>query len=124
MSGRKDNLEPFQNIIAGNMSADVYSSVTNIKWLDNLVVQLGWTGSPVGAFAIEVSLDYLPGTGGTVLNAGTWTALTISPSPTAAGSADTAIIDLSQLSMPWLRVHYIRSSGSGTLTGYIAGKML
>lgn len=124
MTGRKDNLEPFQNIINASMTSDVISPVTGVKWLDNLSVQLSWTGAPVGSFTIEVSLDYLPGTGGTVLNPGTWTALSIVPTPAALGSADTAFIDLNNIPAPWIRVHYIFTSGTGTLNGYISGKML
>lgn len=125
MSGRKNNLRLFRNIAAGDMSqATITSSVTNIQFLDNIGIQLTFTGAPVGTFEVQVSADYAQDDNGNVTNAGNWTSITLSPSPAAAGSGSTIYIDMNQLSAPWIRVKYTKTSGTGTLNGYITGKQL
>jgi hypothetical protein len=115
----KDKLPVYQTIAAGDMSGSLTSKVSDISGFDNVAVQLVWTGTPTGTFAVQGSLDYNP-----QLATGTWTALTLSSSPAAAGSASNVLLDLNQLSFPWIRVVYTAVSGSGTLNAYIAGKMV
>lgn len=124
MSGRKSNLAVFQNIVNGDMSGDVTSSVTNIEFIDNVGVQLNFTGTPTGTFKIQVSADYKQNSQGVVTNAGNWIDLSFSTTPSASGSASQIYIDMTQLSAPYIRVKYVRASGSGTLNGYIVGKQV
>ncbi len=134
MSGRKSNLRLFQNITAGDMSqASITSIVSNIQMLDNVGLQLSWTGSPVGTFAVQVSADHAQDEFGNVTTAGQWAALTLtyftSGSFVTATSIPTSVgspiyLDLQQLSAPWIRIVYTRGSGSGTLSGYITAKMV
>lgn len=125
MSGRKNRLVKFKTISSGDMSqATVTSSVTNIQGLDNIGIQLNFTGSPVGTFSIQVSMDYAQDNYGNVTDAGNWVGLTLSPNPAAEGSANQIYIDLNQLSSPWIRVKYTKTSGTGTLNAFIAGKMV
>lgn len=122
----KNVLPVCQIITSGNMSANVTSSILEIEFLDNIAIQLNFSGTPTGTFQVQVSLDYNPGTGGTVLNAGTWTALNLEDfnqdPPVASGSSGSIIIDLNQLSIPYLRVVYVAGSGSGTLNAFAFGK--
>jgi len=118
MSGRKNILQPYAIIADGDMSNDLVSEPTNVQYLDRLAIQLIWTDSPVGDFAVETSLNYNP-----LLNAGDWTAYSFSPSPAATGAADSIFIDLTVTSAPYLRVSYTATSGAGTLQAYISGKM-
>lgn len=125
MSGRKNALIKYQTITNGDMSqASITSTVTNLQFLDNVCVQLNFTGTPTGTFEVQVSLDHAQDQNGNVSVAGNWTALTLSPSPAATGSASTIFIDMNQLSAPWIRVVYTRTSGSGTLNAYIGAKMI
>lgn len=122
MSG-KSNLRQFQNIVNGDMSqATVTSAVTCIQWLDNIGIQLTWTGAAVGTFAVEVSADYAQDIEGNVQVAGNWTALSLSPAPVAAGVANTIYVDINGISAPWIRIKYTKTSSTGTLQGYITGK--
>lgn len=107
------------------MSGDLTSTITNIQYLDNIGLQLVFTGTPTGSFFVDVSIDHSqsPPTE-TVTNNGTWTPITFTSSPVASGAAGNIYIDLNQLSAPWLRVRYVRDSGSGTLNAYVAAKML
>lgn len=107
------------------MAGDITSAVTNIQHMDNIGIQLNFTGSaPVGTFTVEVSIDYEQDDQGNVITAGNWISVTLDPIPAAAGAADNIYIDLNQLSAPWIRVKYDRDSGTGTLNGYITGKMI
>lgn len=124
---RKNNLQQFQTITNGNMSADILSPVTCIQFLDNVGIQLNFTGTPTGTFNIQVSADYNQDNNGNVLNAGNWVTLTppaLSSVPVAAGSPDTIFIDLNQLSAPYIRVQYAATSGTGSLNAFITAKML
>lgn len=125
MSGRKNRLEPYHSIQAGNMSGTLTSSVTTISGLDNVAIQLSWTGTPTGTFQVQGSLDYSAPNlayGGPVLNAGVWTPLAFSTPPVASGAAGSIFLDLNQLSFPYIRVVYTPTSGTGSLDMWISGK--
>ncbi len=126
MSGRKSNLSTFQNIVAGDMSqTTITSTVTNIEFLDNIGIQLNWSGtSPVGTAQVQVSADYEQDMFGNVTNAGHWVAMTLSPSPSISGNTGSIYIDINQHSAPWMRVVYTKGSGVGTLNGFITAKMV
>jgi hypothetical protein len=114
---RKNVLPKFKNITAGDMSGNITSTVT-----DNVGVELSWTGTPTGTFSVEVSVSYEQDSQGNVINAGSWNALTLNPTPVASGAAGSYYISLNQIEAPWIRIKYTRTSGSGTLTSYIATK--
>lgn len=117
MSGRKNVLAPVDLTAlctSADMSGNITSPVTNIQNLDNVSVQITFTGTPTGSFFIDGSLDNI-----------NFDALTLSPAPTASGAADTILIDLNQLSFPYIRMRYVATSGTGTLTKYmISGKQV
>lgn len=123
MSGRKNQLPSYQSITDGDMSGNLTSDVTDIRYMDNISIQLVFTGTPTGAFSVEGSLDYNrpdPTTG--VTNPGTWTAMSFTTPPVASGAAGTILLDLNQLSFPFIRVTYTAGSGSGTLQCWVSGK--
>lgn len=122
---RKNNLLKYQTITNGDMSlASLTSAVTAIQFLDNIGVQLNFSGTPTGSFQIQVSADYAQDGEGNVQNGGNWIPVLLPSSPAASGSAGVIYIDLNQLSAPWIRVVYTRVSGSGTLNAFITAKML
>ncbi len=107
MSGRKNNLLKFKTMSAGDMSqASLISLITNIQWLDNIGIQFNFTGSPTGDFHVEVSADYAQDNQGNVTNAGLWVPITLSPAPTASGSAGQIYINITEISAPWIRQTY------------------
>lgn len=119
---KKNALLKFQNINAGDMSANITSVVTNIQFLDNVGVELDWTGTPTGTVNVQVSVSYAQDAEGNVTNAGTWNNVALNPSISIAGSAGSQYIDLNQLAAPWVRIVYTFSSGTGALNGYISAK--
>ncbi len=115
------------------MSGNLISTITNIQHLDNVGLQLNFTGSPLGSFQVQVSADYAQDFNGAISNPGNWTPLTLSyfngtaftssqSIPTSVGSP--IYLDLNQLSAPWIRLAYIYGSGSGTLNSFITAKMV
>ncbi len=122
MSGLKATLNKYRIITDGDMSTvSITSAVTGIKYMDNVGLQLNWAGSPVGTFAVQVSADHEQDQFGNVTVAGNWIPLTLSPSPSTA-SGSPVYVDMTQLSAPWIRVVYTRTSGTGTLNAYIVAK--
>jgi hypothetical protein len=113
MSGRKNNLVTYTTLSAGDMSGNLTSAVTDVRWLDNLVFYITFTGTPTGTFAIQVSPDQT-----------TWYDLDLSPTPVASGSSGSHRISLHQLPDCYIRGTYTATSGSGSCKMLIAGKMI
>jgi hypothetical protein len=125
MSARKNVLASYPIVSNGDMSlTSITSKVTNIQFLDNIGVQLDFTGSPIGTFVVQVSADYATDYLGNVTNAGHWINVNLPQSPVASGSAGDIYIDLNQLSAPYLRVVYTKGSGTGTLNAVVTAKMI
>jgi hypothetical protein len=124
----------FPQTVANNntMSADSFSTVTNINQISAIGYTLVWTisgGSPAnGTFQVEVSNDYVPSNGtdltGNPANAGTWVALSLTTAVTVTGTSGSAYIDVVGISAAWIRLHWVHSSGtSGTYVASVAGKV-
>lgn len=129
---RKNNLLKFQLITAGDMSlSSLTSTITNIQFLDNIGIQLNFSGSPVGTLEVQVSADHAQDNEGNVTVAGNWAPIPLSyilaGSMTVATSVPTSVgspiyLDLNQLSAPYIRVVYTKTSGTGTLNAFITCK--
>jgi hypothetical protein len=104
-------LQPYLIVTNGAMAGTITSSTANIGGYDNVAIQLTWTGTPVGTFAIQASLD-----------ATNWVALTLGTTVSVAGAADTALIEITMAPYPYLRVVYTATSGTGTLNAYLCAK--
>jgi hypothetical protein len=118
---RKNVLERFQAITDGDMSGNLTGPVTNIKFLDNVLMEFVATGTPVGSFSVEVSADYQQDNNGNVIDPGNWTPLEFVPTPSIY-EAGTVVIDMNQLPAPWIRAKYTATSGSGSLNLFISAK--
>ena len=121
---RKNILTRYQLITNGDMSqASITSPVVAIQYMDNIGIQLDFTGTPTGAFEIQGSADYQQDAEGNVQNPGFWIPIGPLSSPATVTGVDGQIfIDINQISAPWIRVVYNKTSGSGTLNAYITGK--
>jgi hypothetical protein len=87
-----------------------------------------YTGTPVGAFSVQISNDYTQNGDGTVNNPGTWTTITLQYMGTPVTSipvtgAGTGFIDITDTSAYAIRLVWTPTSGSGTLTATINAKV-
>lgn len=127
MSGRKLTAAMYADPLITNadMSASIIGTPINIINMDNLAVQLVWTGAnPLGSIKFQISQNYQQGTG-----VGTWTNLQSSPgvdfSVLPDGSSGDSAIDFNQIGFPWFRVVYVTASGSiGSLSYTYGAKMI
>lgn len=115
-------LAPFKIIDAVSMGGNITSTPVEVKLQDNVGIQLNWSGAPVGTFDIQISSDYKVDIYGNVVNSGHWVSIPLSPSVAAAGSADSAYIDLNQMSANYVRIVYTRTSGTGSLEAWVTAK--
>lgn len=119
----RTNLKPFSVITNTSMGASVISPPTIINYATGVGYDISWTGTPVGTFSVEISNTYSVDAMGNQANAGNWTAVTLSAPITAAGTADNAFINLAGLEAYAIRLHYTRTSGTGTLNATVSGKV-
>lgn len=97
-------------VLNGVMSSTntIYSQIIDISRMDNLGLEVSWSGTPTGVFSVQVSNS------GINFNALTFNPAITQPSGSAAGCA----IDLNQLPFKYLMLKYVNASGSGLLTVY------
>ena len=105
-------------------TSTITSAAVEIVYLDNVYLQLDFTGTPTGTFAVQVSNDHYEDTNGNILVPGNWITLVLSPAPVAAGAPNDIGIDMNQLGASYLRVVYTNTSGTGVLNATVSGKSL
>lgn len=124
----KTILKPYNVVppVAGNMATTLTSAPTNTQLIDDAGYAFSWTGTPTGTFNIQCSADYTPGTfpSDYPTNPGTWTTITLTTPITASGGPDNAYVDLTLISAPWIRLQYVPTSGTGSLSVWVTGKSL
>jgi len=116
-------IKPQPVIVNGDMSSSITSTPTILAQKSGASYDVSWTGSPTGTFSVEMSNTYSLNAEGAVLNAGNWTAVTLSSPITASGSPDNALINLAGLEAYAIRLKYTRTSGSGTLNATVVAKV-
>jgi len=120
MAVQKNIIDRYQSITNGNMTTSLTSSVSDIRYLDNIGIQIKWTSaSAIGVFTIECSNNYNPVTN----TVGTWFSVTPSPAVTNPASNNgefgTTIVGCPHA---YLRVVYTVTSGTGTLNVWVTAK--
>lgn len=103
-------------IISGTMSGTntIYSQIVDLSKMDNVGLEITWTGTPTGTFQVMGS------------NSGiNFYSLTFNPAlGQPAGSAGGYLIDLSGYPFKYILLEYTNSSGTGNLTVYGQNKDL
>lgn len=126
----RTRLAPYKVITAGSMAGSLVSQVTTLQTITHVGYFLTWTGTaPVGTASVQVSYDYSANPSSNVVaNAGTWNTLTLdvggtpSQTITISGATGTASVDL-VTAAPYIRLIYTFTSGTGTVTAWISGKV-
>lgn len=130
MGSTKNALVTFKAIDAGDLSGDVTGPTTNITFLDNISVQIIFTGTPTGTFYIQGS--NVANSGGLIGNGpGTndWVTVPVVDETgvvtlSASGAAGQYLANLFNLGFAYLRVIYDFTSGTGDVDVWINGKSI
>ena len=116
----KNVLERYKSVDAGDASAQIISPPTSIKFLDNVLFELLFSGAPAGSFYIEVSNDYNPVTN----DPGTWIPLDFQASDVLVSGPIDIMAEVNQSPAPYIRVRWEPTSGTGALTIWISAKQV
>jgi len=119
---RKSVLEPYKIIDAASLGTNYTSGVTSIKNLDNIWIELEWTGTaPSGTITVEVASEY-PKESNQYTQ---FKALDFGLPITISGASGTHAININQAPMASvLRLKYAYVGGTGTINAYISGKVV
>lgn len=103
-------------IINGVMASTntIYSQIIDLSKMDNIGLEVAWSGTPTGTFSIMVSNS------GKNFNALTFNPVLAQPAGAAGGMA----VDINQLPFKYLMLQYVNVSGSGILNVYGQNKDL
>jgi hypothetical protein len=106
--GRK-NAHTWKPFDAVSAATDQTSDATDVQYADNIGFVVTWTGSPVGELFVDVSNDK-------EAEPTNWSPLDFGSDILIPGSDTSHTINLQFLPYSKIRVRYIRTSGTGTLT--------
>ena len=111
----KNVIRSFPLIVGGNMAANITSKPTNILLMDNVAISLQFpvNTAATGQFFIDVSTDgssFIP--------------LDILPLMIIPDTDNAIQIEITQLAASFIRIRYVATSGTGTLTAYVQAKEL
>lgn len=88
----------------GSLAGDLTSSAQQLESMYGYSVQVVWTGAPVGTLSLQASL-----------NGSDWS--TVSGSSTSlSGAADSFLWNFQGAFYHYVRLNYVRTSGTGTIT--------
>lgn len=102
-------------VAGGTMASTntIYSNILDVSRMDNIGLELNWTGTPTGTISVLVS------------NSGVnFYALSSPTISQPSGSASGTTVQLNQLPFKYMMLSYTNASGSGTLTAFIQLKDL
>jgi len=127
---QRSEIRPYQVITNGNVAGTITSLVTIIQKVSLVNYTFSWSGTtPVGTLKIQVSNDYAVDATGTVSNTGNWSDVSFTTgtgtaaSVAVSGNTGTTTINSPLLGAYAIRAVYTASSGTGTLQGYVCGKV-
>lgn len=101
--------------VSGNMASNVTSLVVNMDSIISYSIQALFTGVPVGTIQIAVSND-------APLNNIPTNFTPVPESLVAISAAGSYTLNVEKPSYSWVRIQYIATSGSGTLSARINTK--
>src|SRR5271165_1690915 len=126
----KTVLQQSHVLTAQDMSISFNTNALSVEQSDVIGLQANYSGAPVGTLQIQASIDHAQDRFGNVTNPGNWVALYVSVNGALTNSmpipADSSpiLMDLFGLSVPYIRLAYTATSGSGSMDVYMTYKRL
>jgi hypothetical protein len=107
------------------------SGITVLKSLSVVSYDIAWAGStPIGSVSVQLSNTYKRNPDGTAANPGSWNSIPFQDNTGAivqtvavSGNSGTAFIDIRVSGAEAIKIVYTPTSGSGSLTAVISGKV-
>lgn len=113
----------------GSMASSIISAVTILQSLSKISYSVAWTGTaPVGTISVQLSDDY-EFENGVVISSGTWNTASLNYNGTVVtsipitGNSGNGLIDLLETATYACRLVYTASSGTGTISATVTGKV-
>lgn len=128
---QRTSLRPTTVMSGQSMAANITSSPTLLQSLTGVSYTVSWTGtSPVGTLAVQVCNDCKVDAHG-VVSGGTWTSLPLQQQPagitsqtiSVSGNSGSGQIDVEHVNAYAVQLVYTASSGMGSLTATVTGKV-
>lgn len=113
---RKNLIPSFKLIDAEAMDGNITSEVVNVQNMDIASIHLAWSAgsTPVGTVTVQARNGA----------SDTWYDLDFGSAISVSGNSGDHQIILSEMPFTDIKVTYTRSSGDGTLNGYITAKQI
>lgn len=112
---RKNVVKYFKMFDATNIASNQTSQVTNVINMDKASIQVEWTGSsPVGNIVVEARNGEISA----------WYALDFGTAISVSGASGTHQIVLNEMPFTDLRLRYVSTSGTGSLSATITLKQV
>lgn len=97
------------------MSASFETEATSIEYMDRVALRIETSGTPTGQITVQGSLDYDRLTPGFTPS---WFDIPIGLAA-LTGTPDNYTVDITVYSFKWIRLKYVRTAGTGTMTAKI-----
>ncbi len=120
----KNVILPKRILDGASLSTSLTSQVIDIRYLDNVGIQIVLTGASnaVGVFDVQVSNDHTINADGSTRDAGAWISLPAVSETITSGSPSPIFLDLNQLGAAFIQLIYTRTSGTGTVVATLTSK--
>lgn len=125
MSSSKTRYKNKRIFVDGAMASTntINSSEVDISGGQMVSLNISWTGTPNGTFAVQIPATFSTDGLDTVLTWATLPVVTTSGSAfTAAGSASSHQVEITAIAASRIRLQYVNSSSSGTLNAWLTLK--
>ena len=121
---RKNTLKSYVLLNAQSTASsfDTYSNPTNIDYLDNVGIQVVWTGTTVGVLEVYGSNDDANAQQGKYPT--NWSKFEFGATINVDTTNSDLLIHMNQVPYSWIALKYIATSGTGTMTAKLTVKMV
>jgi len=121
---RKDTLKSYVLLNAQSTASsfDTYSNPTNVDYLDNVGIQVVWTGTTVGVLEVYGSNDAANAQQGKYPT--NWSKFEFGAVINVDTTNSDLLIHMNQLPYSWIALKYTATSGTGTMTAKLTVKMV